>query len=99
MASSEEVRAFGARKATARESQESESELVQSPQRVKVTFSLPREVVAVLRELARERGISMTEVLRQAVTTEKFLTDAQKEGDEIILQNNERKRTRQLLLR
>jgi len=67
--------------------------------RAKVTFSLPREVVDTLRDLADQRGITMTEVLRQAVTTEKFLADAQQQGDEILLYNEGKKRTRQLLLR
>jgi len=68
-------------------------------ERTKVTFSLPREVISVLRTLAQERGTSMTDVLRQAVTTEKYLSDAQKDGFVILLENARSGTTRQLVLR
>jgi Ribbon-helix-helix protein, copG family len=67
--------------------------------RTQLTVNLPCEVVDALRSLAQERGVTMTEVLRQAVTTEKFLADAQRQGDTILLRNERTKRTRELLLR
>ena len=68
-------------------------------ERTKVTFSLHKDVIDALRTLATERGTSMTEVLRQAVTTEKYLAEAQKEGYVILLENARSGTTRQLVLR
>jgi hypothetical protein len=54
-------------------------------ERSKITIMLSNEALQVVRELARWRGITMTEVFRQAVTTEKFFADALRAGDTILL--------------
>jgi hypothetical protein len=69
------------------------------PERVKLSISFSPEVAKILRSLAMERGVSMTEVLRQALTTEKFLADAIKGGEKILLKDPRTKEVRELLLR
>lgn len=50
----------------------------------------------MLRQLADRRGVSMTEVLRRAIGTEKFIDDALENG-ELILIEDTRGRLRQLV--
>ena len=64
----------------------------------KVTANLPDAAVKALQEMAAERGSSMTEILRQAISTEKFLQDEMKDGAKILVQHK-KKGTRELLLR
>lgn len=54
-------------------------------ERVKVTITLSDKALRAVRDLARWRGITMTEVFRQAITTEKYLADALRNGDKILL--------------
>ena len=69
-------------------------------ERVKVTIVLGNEAVRVVRELAESRGITMTEVFRQAITTEKFLFDALAKGDTILLKGpGRRAKLREVVIR
>lgn len=61
---------------------------------VKVTVNLPEEIVEAVRYLAAKRGVSRTEVLRQAISTEKFLDDSVSKGDSVVLENEESKERR-----
>jgi hypothetical protein len=54
---------------------------------VKTTISLPEEAVAMLRELADERNVSLAEVVRRALTIEKYLSDARKDGCRILVED------------
>lgn len=67
-------------------------------ERVKVTLLLGEEVIAAVRDLASWRGITMTEVFRQAITTEKYLADALRRGDTILLKGHAGK-LRELIIR
>jgi hypothetical protein len=42
---------------------------------VKLSVNVPRDEVEILRELAAQRNTTMTEVLRDAIATEQFLTN------------------------
>jgi hypothetical protein len=66
-------------------------------ERVKVTFAFSPEVIDALRYMARERDITVTEVVRQAISTEKFLFDAIAGGEKILLRKG--RHTRELILR
>jgi hypothetical protein len=59
-----------------------------------VNFSA--EVVAVLKKLAKKRCTTMTEILRQAIGTEKFFDDVSDEGGKILVEDK-RGRLRQLV--
>ena len=57
---------------------------------VKTTISLPEDAVAVLHELAAARNVSFAEVVRRALTMDKYLTDARKEGCRILVEDPEK---------
>jgi hypothetical protein len=57
---------------------------------VKTTISLPEDAVAVLRELAVTRNVSFAEVVRRALTMDKYLSDARSEGCRILIEDPEK---------
>jgi hypothetical protein len=57
---------------------------------LKTTISLPEGTVAVLRELADTRSVSFAEVIRRAITMEKYLSDARNEGCRILIEDPEK---------
>jgi hypothetical protein len=66
---------------------------------VKVTANLPLPVFDALQEIARKRGISMTEALRQAISTEKFVEDVLDRGDTIMVENKEKDVVREVIFK
>jgi len=57
---------------------------------LKTTLTLPEEAVTVMRELAAARNVSFAEVVRRALTIEKYLADAQKDGCRILVEDPEK---------
>jgi hypothetical protein len=57
---------------------------------VKLTVALSEEVVDALKEMARENGTSVTETLRRAISTEKWLHDVRKRDARILVDDPER---------
>jgi predicted DNA-binding ribbon-helix-helix protein len=57
---------------------------------VKTTISLPEDAVAVLREIAQARNVSFAEVVRRALTMEKYLSDARNDGCRILIEDPEK---------
>lgn len=53
----------------------------------KISVNLSDEVLAALRELAARNNVTMTEALRRAISTLKFLQDAQSEGKSVLLRD------------
>jgi hypothetical protein len=66
---------------------------------VKTSVNLPEEAVEALRELSESSGSSMAEVLRRAITTEKYLQDTVAEGGKVLIQDPDRKTVKELLIR
>lgn len=56
--------------------------------KVRVTADLPFAEVSVLRELAAQQGVSMTEALRRAIATEGLLQERRKNGSKVLLEKN-----------
>ncbi|HXH37309.1 MAG TPA: CopG family transcriptional regulator [Thermoanaerobaculia bacterium] len=54
---------------------------------VKTTISLPEDAVTVLRELSEARNVSFAEVVRRALTMDKYLTDARSDGCRILIED------------
>jgi predicted transcriptional regulator len=54
---------------------------------VKLTANLSRAVANALKELAERRGVSMTEMLRLAISHEKFFQDAVDQNEKILLRD------------
>lgn len=65
---------------------------------VKMSVNLPQNAVDALRSMATESGLSMSEVLRRAILTEKFLKDEAKSGNKILLMDKNDKYRQVVLL-
>jgi hypothetical protein len=52
---------------------------------VKISANLPVKIYNALKELADSEGVSMTEVLRSAISTEKFLHEEGKAGSTFLV--------------
>ena len=68
------------------------------PDPVKLSVNLSKEVVDALRQIAKEQGTTVTEALRKAISTEKFLRDTTKEGGKVLIQDRD-KNIKQIVLR
>ena len=64
----------------------------------RVSVNLPDNIVKSLKELAERDGITMTEVLRKAIVTEKLLRDEVDQGNKILIEGKDEK-LRQLIIR
>lgn len=53
---------------------------------VKLTVNLPSVTVAALRGLAAERGVTQTEVVRQAIEGEHFLREEIQNGGRVLIE-------------
>ncbi|HEY4392417.1 MAG TPA: CopG family transcriptional regulator [Polyangia bacterium] len=58
---------------------------------VKLTVNLTPEVAQTLRRLADERGTNMTEVLKSAIGTERFISDAERAKGKILVEDKDGK--------
>jgi hypothetical protein len=65
---------------------------------VKFTVNLPRQSAEMLREIAANRGTTVTETVRQLISTEKVLQDALDEGGKILIEYPGKESIRQLLI-
>lgn len=59
------------------------------PSTRRTSFNLSSEAEEAVRELARRRGVSMGEVIRRALSTEKFLADRQAEGAKVLIRERD----------
>jgi len=57
---------------------------------VKISANLPAEVVKTLRQVAKLKGTSMTEVLRHAISLEAFLLEKEREGSKILVEEKDK---------
>ena len=60
---------------------------------VKISANLPASVVNTLRQVAKMKGTSMTEVLRHAIGLEAFLLEKDRQGSKIIVEEKDRTKT------
>lgn len=56
--------------------------------KVRLTADLPFAEVTVLKDLAAQQGISMTEALRRAIATEGLLQKRRQGGSKVLLEKN-----------
>jgi hypothetical protein len=64
--------------------------------KVKTSVNLSEDAVRALKDIADSRGTNMSEVLRHAISLEKFVHDETKDGAKILVEKNND--TRQLLI-
>ncbi len=65
----------------------------------KATFGLPNDSMDYLRAEATRRGISMADVLRQAIATDKYLKSVTDDGADILIERKGEKTTRLVIQR
>ncbi|AHK80552.1 hypothetical protein M911_01320 [Ectothiorhodospira haloalkaliphila] len=67
-----------------------------SKQRVNVALS--SEALDTLRSIAEQRGLTLSEVLRQAIGHEKFLSDEIRAGNRVIIESKDSRDRRELMI-
>jgi len=55
---------------------------------IRITANLPGAVAREMRKMAEKNKVSMTEILRRAISREKFFEEAKERNDKVILQDN-----------
>ena len=58
---------------------------------VKISANLPNQTVETLKSVAKMRGTTMTEVIRHAISLEKFFADVEREGSKVLLEKSDGK--------
>jgi hypothetical protein len=56
----------------------------------RISALVSEDVFETLKTIAEEKKVTMTEVLRQAISLEKWFYEAQKEGARIVVERNGR---------
>ena len=56
------------------------------PLSVKASFNLPADELAGLKELAKQRRVSVTQALRQAIADSKFIEDQMKANNQLVVE-------------
>ncbi|MCC5867054.1 MAG: ribbon-helix-helix protein, CopG family [Gammaproteobacteria bacterium] len=67
-----------------------------SKQRVNITLS--NEALETLKQIAEQRGVSLSEVLRQSIGHEKFLSDEIRAGNRVIIESKDSRDRRELVI-
>jgi predicted transcriptional regulator len=65
----------------------------------KISINLSEDVIKALKEMAQQDNVTMTEVIRRSISTQKFLDNAQREGKYILLEDKETKRVERVIFR
>jgi predicted transcriptional regulator len=64
----------------------------------RLTLRLSGDAMEAVRKIAQKRGLTTTEVIRRAIGTELFLSEAQERGERILLEDPQH-RIREVVLR
>lgn len=56
-------------------------------EKVRLTADLPAVEIEMLKQLAAEQGVTLTEALRRAIATERLLQERRKSGSKVLLEN------------
>lgn len=65
----------------------------------KISMNLSDEILEAAREMAQRDGLTVTEVTRRAISTWKFLDDAQRDGKSILLRDSDHGETERIIFR
>jgi len=63
----------------------------------KITVNLPDATVDALKQIAADRGTTVTEALRQVIESQRFLDSAVQSGNDLLIQNKIDKSVRQVV--
>lgn len=64
---------------------------------VKVTVNLPDETVDAIKNIATNRGTTVTEALRQVIESQRFLEGEMQSGNRLLIQNPTDQSVRQVV--
>jgi hypothetical protein len=78
---------------------QSPSDEEQEPEAVRLSVNLAPEAARTLKELAAKNGVSVTEMVRRAISTESFIDEQVEEGNKILIEDAEDKSLKQLVFR
>lgn len=67
------------------------------PTIVKISVNLTEDAVEALKDLAAKRGTTVTDVLRRAISTEKYLDHVQREEGSKVLVEDKKGKIRELV--
>ena len=56
---------------------------------IKLTVNVSSEAYTALKEMAAQRGVTVTEMLRQAISTAKWVQDTTAQGEKILKQDRD----------
>ncbi|SRR6266571_893535 len=56
---------------------------------IKLTVNVSSEAYTALKEMAAQRGVTVTEMLRQAISTAKWVQDTTAQGEKILKQDRQ----------
>ncbi len=56
---------------------------------IKLTINVSSEAYTTLKEMAAQRGVTVTEMLRQAISTAKWVHDTTTQGEKILKQDRD----------
>lgn len=65
----------------------------------KMSVNMSPDVIQVIRDLAKKRSTTMTEVIKHAIGTEKFISDIVHNGGKILIEVSDGGEIRQLVWR
>jgi hypothetical protein len=57
---------------------------------VKISANLPKSSIDQLKSIAQQQGITMTEALRQAISTKGFLNEQSAKGAKILVEDKDK---------
>jgi hypothetical protein len=66
---------------------------------VRTSLGLPKKSFNDLQELAAREGVSMAEMVRRSIATEKYLTEARDRGGRILIKRPESEQLMEVLFR
>ncbi len=65
----------------------------------KISVNLSTQVLSALREMAAQEAVTLTEILRRAISTHKFVEEVQHEGKSIYVHDPETNQSERVIFR
>lgn len=70
-----------------------------APKVVRLSVNLAPDVAAALKRLAESKGVTVTEMVRRAISTENFFEEQRAEGRKILIADDDEENIREVLFR
>lgn len=65
----------------------------------RLSVNVADEVAEAVKDMASDEGTTVTEVIRRSISTEKFLRDAQRRGEKVLIHDPETDTYREIVFR